>query len=116
MLLAVRCGELVVPQLARQLATLDQAMDGRLTVNIISSDMPGETLDSGPRYRRSTEIMYTLRELLDGHTVKFQGDFVDLEHRSAPGDHRVRDEPALLLRWAVPRRPRVRGGPARTCS
>ena len=78
MLLAVRCGELVVPQLARQLATLDQAMDGRLTVNIISSDMPGETLDSGPRYRRSTEIMYALRELLDGHAVKFQGDFVDL--------------------------------------
>jgi alkanesulfonate monooxygenase len=78
MLLAVRCGELVVPQLARQLATLDQAMDGRLTVNIISSDVPGEALESGPRYRRSTEIMYALRELLDGHAVKFQGDFVDL--------------------------------------
>jgi alkanesulfonate monooxygenase len=79
MLLAVRCGELVVPQLARQLATLDQAMGGRLTVNIISSDVPGETLDSGPRYRRSTEIMYALRELLDGHAVKFHGDFVDLD-------------------------------------
>jgi alkanesulfonate monooxygenase len=79
MLLAVRCGELVVPQLARQLATLDQAMGGRLTVNIISSDIPGEALDSGPRYRRSTEIMFALRELLDGHGVKFHGDFVDLD-------------------------------------
>jgi len=84
MLLAVRCGELVVPQLARQLATIDQMMTtdpakGRLTVNIISSDLPGETLDSGPRYRRSTEIMFALRELLDGHAVKFHGDFVDLE-------------------------------------
>jgi alkanesulfonate monooxygenase len=79
MLLAVRCGELVVPQMARQLATLDQIMGGRLTVNIISSDVPGETLDSGPRYRRSTEIMFALRELLDGHAVKFHGDFVDLE-------------------------------------
>jgi alkanesulfonate monooxygenase len=79
MLLAVRCGELVVPQLARQLATLDQAMGGRLTVNIISSDIPGEALDSGPRYRRSTEIMFALRELLDGHAVKFHGDFVDLD-------------------------------------
>jgi alkanesulfonate monooxygenase len=79
MLLAVRCGELVVPQLARQLATLDQAMGGRLTVNIISSDVPGETLDSGPRYRRSTEIMFALRELLDGHAVKFHGDFLDLD-------------------------------------
>jgi len=79
MLLAIRCGELVVPQLARQLATLDQAMGGRLTVNIISSDIPGETLDSGPRYRRSTEIMFALRELLNGHAVKFHGDFVDLD-------------------------------------
>ena len=79
MLLAVRCGELVVPQLARQLATLDQMMHGRLTVNVISSDIPGEALDSSPRYRRSTEIMYVLRELLDGRAVRFTGDFVDLE-------------------------------------
>jgi alkanesulfonate monooxygenase len=79
MLLAVRCGETVVPQMARQLATLDQMLDGRLTVNIISSDVPGEELASGPRYRRSTEIMFALRELLDGNAVKFHGDFVDLE-------------------------------------
>ncbi len=78
MLLAVRCGELVVPQLARQLATLDQMMGGRLAINIISSEMPGESLDSDPRYRRSTEIMYALRELLDGRAVDFHGDFVDL--------------------------------------
>lgn len=78
MLLAVRCGELVVPQLARQIATIDQMMGGRLTVNIISSDLPGETLESGPRYRRSTEVMYALRELLDGRTVEFHGDFLDL--------------------------------------
>jgi alkanesulfonate monooxygenase len=54
-------------------------MGGRLTVNIISSDIPGETLDSSPRYRRSTEVMFALRELLDGHAVKFHGDFVDLD-------------------------------------
>ncbi len=79
MLLAVRMGELVVPQAARQLATLDQMLGGRLDINIISSDVPGETLESEPRYRRSTEIMYVLRELLDGHAVKYKGDFVDLE-------------------------------------
>ena len=79
MLLAVRCGELVVPQLARQLATIDQMTGGRLTVNIISSDIPGEELASAPRYRRSTETMFVLRELLDGHAVKFHGEFVDIE-------------------------------------
>lgn len=78
MLLAIRCGELVVPQLARQTATLDQMMGGRLTINIISSEMPGEQLDSEPRYRRSTEVMYALRELLDGRSLDFHGDFVDL--------------------------------------
>ena len=43
LLVAVRCGEMWVPQLARQLATLDTMLGGRLTVNIISSDMPGQT-------------------------------------------------------------------------
>ncbi len=47
LLLAVRMGEMWPPQLARQLATIDQILQGRLTVNIISSDLPGETLDSG---------------------------------------------------------------------
>jgi alkanesulfonate monooxygenase len=79
MLLAIRCGEMVVPQLARQLASLDQMLGGRLTINIISSDVPGEVLDSEPRYRRSTEIMYCLRELLDGKAVDFHGEFIDLE-------------------------------------
>lgn len=78
MLLAIRCGEMVVPQLARQLASLDQMMDGRLTINIISSDVPGEVLNSESRYRRSTEIMYCLRELLDGKPVDFHGDFIQL--------------------------------------
>jgi len=79
LLLAVRCGELVVPQLARQLASLDQLMGGRLAVNIISSDIPGEQLASEPRYRRSVEIMYALRELLAGRPVDLHGEFVDLQ-------------------------------------
>ena len=69
LLLAVRCGELWVPQLARQIATLDQMLDGRLTVNIISSDLPGETLPSGPRYRRTLETMVALRAILDGQPL-----------------------------------------------
>lgn len=78
LLVAVRCGELVVPQLARQLATLDQLLGGRLTVNIISSDVPGEHLASEPRYQRTREQMHALRTLLDGQTLDLHGDFVDL--------------------------------------
>ena len=79
LLLAVRVGEMWLPQLARQLATIDQMCGGRLTVNIISSDMPGQTLESDARYQRTLESMQVLRLLLDGETVDFHGGFVDLE-------------------------------------
>jgi alkanesulfonate monooxygenase len=48
LLLAVRVGEMWIPQLARQIATLDHMCGGRLNINIISSDMPGQKLDSAP--------------------------------------------------------------------
>ena len=73
LLVAVRCGELWPPQLARQLATLDQLLHGRLTVNIISSDRPGESLESAFRYQRTLEEMQILRQLLDGHPVSHSG-------------------------------------------
>ena len=79
LLVAVRCAELWPPQLARQLATLDQILDGRLTINIISSDLPGAPVDSAPRYARSTEVMQILRALLDGESIAHHGDFFDLE-------------------------------------
>ena len=77
LLVAVRMGELWLPQLARQLATLDQLLGGRLTVNIISSEMPGETLDSPARYRRTLESMRALRTLLAGH--RLNGHRLDAE-------------------------------------
>ncbi len=78
LLLAVRMGEIWPPQLARQLATIDQMLGGRLTVNIISSSLPGENLPSEARYRRTGEIMRVLRDLLAGRPVDFHGEFVDL--------------------------------------
>jgi alkanesulfonate monooxygenase len=75
MLAAIRCGEMWPPQLARQLATLDQVLSGRLTVNIISSEMPGEVLASKPRYDRTIELMHCLRTLLNGQKLSFKGQF-----------------------------------------
>ncbi|MFM7891366.1 MAG: LLM class flavin-dependent oxidoreductase [Actinomycetota bacterium] len=76
LLLAVRLGELVVPQLARQIATLQQISNGRLVINAISSDLPGETLSSEDRYRRTTESIAVLRTLLAGKRADFDGRFV----------------------------------------
>jgi alkanesulfonate monooxygenase len=78
LLTAVRCGEQWPPQLARQLATLDQMVGGRLTVNIISSDLPGETLASAPRYRRTVEVMQILKALLNGEALNHDGEFYQL--------------------------------------
>jgi alkanesulfonate monooxygenase len=79
LLLAVRMGEMWLPQLARQLASIDQFSHGRLTINIISSDIPGEALDSGPRYQRTREWMQVLRSLLNREAIDFHGEFVDLQ-------------------------------------
>jgi alkanesulfonate monooxygenase len=79
LLVAVRMGEMWPPQLARQLATIDQMLGGRLTINIISSDLPGQTLESAPRYRRTLEIMRVLRDLLNGQRVEAHGEFADLD-------------------------------------
>src|SRR6201987_399669 len=79
LLLAVRMGEMWPPQLARQLATINQILGGRLTVNIISSDIPGEVpLESASRYRRTLGIMHVLRDLLDGKPVDVRGEVVSL--------------------------------------
>jgi alkanesulfonate monooxygenase len=79
LLAAIRCGEMWPPQLARQLATLDQMLGGRLTINIISSDLPGETLASAPRYARTVEVMQILRTLLNGEPVDHQGEHYRLK-------------------------------------
>ncbi|WP_425231194.1 LLM class flavin-dependent oxidoreductase [Sphingomonas sp.] len=75
LLMAVRIGETWPPQLARQIATIDRLLGGRLTVNIISSDMPGETLASAPRYARTVEAMHILKTLLNGDALDHQGEF-----------------------------------------
>jgi alkanesulfonate monooxygenase len=87
-LVAVRVGETWVPQLARQLATLDQVLGGRLLVNIISSDLPGQELSSDARYQRTLETMIVLKRLLAGEPIAFQGEFVDV----AVGPPRVCEE------------------------
>jgi alkanesulfonate monooxygenase len=85
LLMAVRIGESWPPQLARQIATLDRILGAtpcgapRMTVNIISSDMPGEKLDSAPRYARTVEAMKILKTLLNGEHLSHQGEFWQLD-------------------------------------
>lgn len=74
MLAAVRCGEMQPIMLARTLATLDHMMKGRLTINIISSDFPGEKADSAFRYQRSREVVEILRQAWTQDEINYEGE------------------------------------------
>ena len=79
LLAAVRIGENWPPQLARQIATLQEVAGGRLDVNVISSDLAGETLASTPRYQRTLEVLQILDDLGNGRPSRFDGSFYDLD-------------------------------------
>ena len=74
MLAAVRCGEMQPIMLARTIATLDHMMKGRLTINIISSDFPGEKADSTFRYQRSREVVEILRQAWSQDEINYEGE------------------------------------------
>lgn len=80
LLAAVRCGEVHPPMLARALSTLDHLLHGRLTVNIISSDLPGETLPSNARYQRSREVIQILKQAWTAEEIDFAGQFYNFKN------------------------------------
>ncbi|MES2716323.1 MAG: LLM class flavin-dependent oxidoreductase [Pseudomonadota bacterium] len=83
LLTAVRCGELHPAMLARTVATLDHMLQGRLTINIISSDFPGQAEDSALRYRRSHEVVQILKQAWTQDEIHFQGEIYQLGRLSA---------------------------------
>ncbi len=74
LLAAVRCGEMQPLMLARTLATLDHMLAGRLTVNIISSDFPGQKEDSTYRYQRSREVVQILKQAWTQDVINHNGE------------------------------------------
>lgn len=83
-LAAIRCGELHPPMLARTIATLDHILKGRLTLNIISSNLPGMQMDSADRYARSREVIQILKQAWTKDEINFKGDFYNLKLPSTP--------------------------------
>jgi len=74
MLAAIRCGEMQPIMLARTVATLDHMLKGRLTLNVISSDFPGEVAESAYRYQRSHEVVEILKQAWTQDEFNYQGD------------------------------------------
>ena len=72
LLAAVRCGEMQPIMLGRTLSTLDHMLEGRLTVNIISSDFPGQTEPSPYRYQRSREVVEIFKQAWTQDEINFE--------------------------------------------
>lgn len=79
MLAAVRCGEMQPIMLARTIATLDHMLEGRLTVNIISSDFPGQKEPSPYRYQRSREVVEILKQAWTQDQINHKGEIYTFE-------------------------------------
>ena len=76
LLVALRMGEVWPPMLARAISTVDHALEGRLCLNIISSNMPGISESNEVRYQRASEIIQILQGLwaADG-PFAWEGEF-----------------------------------------
>ena len=83
-LAAIRCGEIHPPMLARTIATLDHMLEGRLTLNIISSDLPGTELDSRERYLRSKEVIEILKQCWTKDRLDFNGKYYQFDLPTQP--------------------------------
>lgn len=82
LLAAIRCGEMQPIMLARTVATLDHMLKGRLTLNVISSDFPGELADSAYRYRRSHEVVQILRQAWTRDRIDHDGEIYQFKNVS----------------------------------
>jgi alkanesulfonate monooxygenase len=79
-LAAIRCGEVQPIMLARTIATLDHMLKGRLTLNVISSDFPGEVAPSAFRYKRSHEVVEILRKCWTQDEVSYDGEIYQISN------------------------------------
>ena len=79
LLAAIRCGELHPAMLARTVATLDHMMKGRLTLNVISSNFPGEDATSEYRYQRSHEVVEILKQAWTQDEINYEGEIYQLK-------------------------------------
>jgi len=79
LLAAIRCGEVHPPMLGRAIATLDHILKGRLTLNIISSNLPGTDLSSEARYQRSREVIEILKQGWTQDYIDFKGEFYHIQ-------------------------------------
>jgi alkanesulfonate monooxygenase len=84
LLIAIRCGEIHPPMLARALASLDHMLQGRLTINIINSDLPGYREDADFRYQRCAETIEILKQAWTQDRIRHKGRLYEFDMPADP--------------------------------
>ena len=84
LLTAIRTGEVHPPTLARTIANLDHMLEGRLTINIINSDLPGFREDPVLRYKRCSEVIEILKQGWTQDRIKFNGEYYKFDLPADP--------------------------------
>lgn len=97
LLAAIRCGEIHPPMLARTLATIDHILKGRFTINIISSNLPGEEVSSEDRYQKSREVIEILKQAWTQDEIDHKGQFYNLKLSSLPAKPYQKNGPLLYF-------------------
>ncbi|MBD2777324.1 LLM class flavin-dependent oxidoreductase [Iningainema tapete] len=82
MLAALRTGEIFPTMLARHIATLDHILQGRLTINIINSNLPGVEESPERRYKRCSETIEILKQAWSQESIDFQGEIYQVKLKS----------------------------------
>ncbi len=84
LLVAIRCGEVHPPMLARAISTLDHLLEGRLTINIINSELPGLKEDGALRYQRCAETIEVLKQAWTQDRIQWNGELYQFDLPSDP--------------------------------
>ncbi|MDF5714125.1 MAG: LLM class flavin-dependent oxidoreductase [Rhizonema sp. NSF051] len=82
MLTALRTGEIFPTMLARHIATLDHILKGRLTINIINSNLPGVEESPELRYKRCSETIDILKQAWTQESIDFAGEVYQVKLKS----------------------------------
>jgi len=84
LLVAHRFGELHPPMLARTISTLDHLLQGRLTLNVINSDLPGMQEPGEVRYQRTREIIEILHQAWTKERIEHKGELYQFDLPTDP--------------------------------
>jgi alkanesulfonate monooxygenase len=84
LLTAIRCGELHPPMLARAIASLDHMLKGRLTINIINSELPGLQESGHLRYQRCAETIEILKQAWTQDRIQHKGEIYQFDLPTDP--------------------------------